>query len=100
MKPAIIRSVVVLPHPEGPSSEKNSPPAMSRSRLSTTVSLAELLRQAAEAHRRVLGRLRPSRGWLGVGWWSWAFASGDEVQGGGLAVEQARHQQRQHDQEG
>ena len=29
-KPAIIRSVVVLPQPDGPSSEKNSPVAMSR----------------------------------------------------------------------
>ena len=25
-KPAIMRSVVVLPHPEGPNMEKNSPP--------------------------------------------------------------------------
>ena len=30
-KPAIIRSVVVLPQPEGPSMEKNSPPAMAKS---------------------------------------------------------------------
>ena len=29
--PAIIRSVVVLPEPDGPSSEKNSPRPMSRS---------------------------------------------------------------------
>ncbi len=29
-KPAIIRSVVVLPHPDGPSSEKNSPGRMSQ----------------------------------------------------------------------
>ena len=43
VKPAIIRSVVVLPHPEGPSREKNSPLAMSRSRLSTTVSLPNCL---------------------------------------------------------
>ena len=30
-KPAIIRSVVVLPQPDGPSSEKNSPEAMEKS---------------------------------------------------------------------
>ncbi len=30
-KPAIIRMVVVLPHPDGPSMEKNSPSAMARS---------------------------------------------------------------------
>ena len=30
-KPAIIRNVVVFPQPDGPSSEKNSPAAMSRS---------------------------------------------------------------------
>src|SRR5450631_1391913 len=30
-KPATIRSVVVLPQPDGPSSEKNSPPAMWKS---------------------------------------------------------------------
>src|SRR5579864_66571 len=33
--PAMSRSVVVLPHPEGPSSEKNSPPETDRSMLST-----------------------------------------------------------------
>src|SRR3954454_19572782 len=33
-KPAMTRSVVVLPEPEGPSSVKNSPRAMSRSRFS------------------------------------------------------------------
>ena len=64
MKPAIIRSVVVLPHPEGPSSEKNSPAAMSRSMESTTVSRAEDLGQSAQADGRlpVSGVLR-----LGVG---------------------------------
>src|SRR5213079_443240 len=39
-KPAIIRSVVVLPHPDGPSSEKNSPDGMSRSMPSTAVKLS------------------------------------------------------------
>ena len=35
--PAIMRSVVVLPHPDGPSSEKNSPAAISSRRRSTAV---------------------------------------------------------------
>ena len=35
MKPAIIRSVVVLPQPEGPSSETNSPSSSSRSKPAT-----------------------------------------------------------------
>ena len=35
--PAIIRSVVVLPQPDGPSIEKNSPPACARSMPSTAV---------------------------------------------------------------
>src|ERR1700745_3504601 len=34
-KPAIIRSVVVLPHPDGPSRVKNSPAGMSRSMPAT-----------------------------------------------------------------
>src|SRR5271166_5410287 len=36
-KPASNRSVVVLPQPEGPSRERNSPSAMVRSRLDTAV---------------------------------------------------------------
>ncbi len=43
LKPAIIRSVVVLPQPDGPSSEKNSPLARSRSRSSTTVAPSKTL---------------------------------------------------------
>ena len=35
--PAIIRSVVVLPQPEGPSRAKNSPSPISRSMSSTAV---------------------------------------------------------------
>ena len=35
-KPAIMRSVVVLPQPDGPSIEKNSPSRMFRSMLFTT----------------------------------------------------------------
>jgi hypothetical protein len=41
--PAIMRSVVVLPHPEGPSSEKNSPGPMSRSIPSTATSSPNVL---------------------------------------------------------
>src|SRR6201998_4409627 len=37
--PATSRSVVVLPHPEGPSREKNAPLATVRSMLSTATSL-------------------------------------------------------------
>src|SRR6187549_991712 len=36
-KPAIMRSVEVLPHPDGPSIEKNSPRSMSSDRSSTAV---------------------------------------------------------------
>ncbi len=43
LKPAIIRRVVVLPQPDGPSSEKNSPLAISMSRPSTTVSAPKTL---------------------------------------------------------
>ena len=50
MKPAIIRSVVVLPQPEGPSSEKNSPLRDVEVEVVDHGLLAELLGQAAEAH--------------------------------------------------
>ncbi len=36
-KPATMRSVVVLPQPEGPRNEMNSPRSTSRSNLCTTV---------------------------------------------------------------
>src|SRR4029079_10350883 len=42
-KPAIIRRVVVFPQPEGPRSEKNSPPGMWRSMPSTAVSSSNCL---------------------------------------------------------
>src|SRR5437870_9960728 len=41
-KPAISRSVVVLPHPEGPSSEKNSPASTETSMPSTAVTSENL----------------------------------------------------------
>ena len=40
-KPAIIRRVVVLPQPDGPSIEKNSPSAMRRSTCSTALTSCE-----------------------------------------------------------
>src|SRR5258705_3146966 len=47
-KPAISRSVVVLPQPEGPSREKNEPRGMSRVRSFTaTVSLKRLVTRAS-----------------------------------------------------
>ena len=50
-KPAIIRSVVVLPQPLGPSRVKNSPSRDSRLRSSTATKLAEALGDAAAARR-------------------------------------------------
>src|ERR1700729_3686156 len=41
--PATSRSVVVLPHPDGPSSEKNSPPATCRSIASTATTSSKRL---------------------------------------------------------
>ena len=46
--PATIRSVVVLPQPDGPSRAKNEPLGTSRSRSSTAVKVAELLGQTAQ----------------------------------------------------
>ena len=55
-KPAISRSVVVLPQPDGPSIVKNSPPGISRSMPSTAthvaVALDELLEMDLAAHSR------------------------------------------------
>jgi hypothetical protein len=42
-KPAIIRRTVVLPEPDGPSIEKNSPLGISRSRFETAVTSPKLL---------------------------------------------------------
>ena len=54
-KPAIIRSTVVFPEPDGPSIEKNSPSRISRSRSSTAVTAPNRLvtdssRTAADMH--------------------------------------------------
>ena len=50
--PAIIRRVVVLPEPDGPSSVMNSPRRTSRSMPSTAGTVAEQLAQAAERECR------------------------------------------------
>ena len=64
-KPATSRSSVVLPQPDGPSSAKNSPSAMSRLDALDRAGRAELLRHRLEAHARhgttPSGRLRASR---------------------------------------
>ena len=52
-KPAIIRSVVVLPQPEGPSIEKNSPRSMAKSRLLDRDVAAEALDDVLERDDRV-----------------------------------------------
>ena len=63
-KPAIMRSVVVLPEPDGPSSEKNSPWAMSRSTPATATTSPYSFRtaRAERRARRVPGGRRPERG--------------------------------------
>src|SRR5581483_4226979 len=47
-KPAISRSVVVLPEPEGPSIVKNSPCAISRSTCAIATTSPYVLRRAAQ----------------------------------------------------
>ena len=61
-KPPIMRSVVVLPQPDGPSMAKNAPRGISSERSSTAVDLAEALRHVLEphVHRRRPKRRRPS----------------------------------------
>src|SRR5712691_8804536 len=61
-KPAIKRSVVVLPEPDGPSSVKNSPPAISRSTPSTATTSPYVLRTPT---RRTSGVATSE---LGVAW--------------------------------
>ena len=55
-KPAIIRRQVVLPEPDGPSSEKNSPRATSRLDVVDRHERAEGLRHAVQPHAYVSGR--------------------------------------------
>src|SRR5215510_8359694 len=61
-KPAIMRSVVVLPQPDGPSIEKNSPAGISRSMPSTAVNSPNFLTRlisltSPPATERLLSRL-------------------------------------------
>ena len=67
-KPAIIRSVVVLPQPDGPSSTTNSPCAIVRLTSSTTRTPPYDLQTPstetlAIAPQRVIPRLQSSRHW-------------------------------------
>ena len=57
-----MRSVVVFPHPEGPSSEKNSPRRIDRLRSSTATVDAEALGHALEADRFLAGTITAVRG--------------------------------------
>src|ERR1700761_6075057 len=59
-KPAMSRSVVVFPQPDGPRSEKNSPLAMSRSIPSTATSVNRLVRPASSTRPPATGYLLPS----------------------------------------
>src|SRR5438105_6543988 len=58
-KPAIMRSVVVLPQPDGPSIEKNSPSRISSVTSSTAVWLPKRLLTASSAIA-AMRRLRPA----------------------------------------
>src|SRR3546814_18161161 len=53
MKPATMRSVVVLPQPDGPRSETNSPSASSRSRWSTAVKAPKVLTTCLRTRRGI-----------------------------------------------
>src|ERR1043165_2875597 len=89
-KPAIIRSVVVLPHPDGPSMEKNSPPGICRLMPSTAVtSLNSLTRSTPSpsppATRHILsawsstGHLDPESGDVVDGRSSAGLTAGEEA---------------------
>src|SRR4051812_16863871 len=54
MKPAIMRSVVVLPHPEGPSSDTSSPSRSVRFRPSTAVKPPNV-RETLRSTSRLIG---------------------------------------------
>src|SRR5215217_4380176 len=52
-KPAIIRSVVVLPQPLGPRNEMNSPRSTSKLKFSTAVDWAKLLRTLVRSRKAI-----------------------------------------------
>ena len=56
--PAIMRSVVVLPQPDGPMIEKNSPRSICRSRLRTRDEVAEALLDSRDVDGGVAHRPR------------------------------------------
>ena len=73
-KPPIIRSVVVLPQPEGPRSEKNSPGSIDEVDVVDGDEVAELLAQAGELDPTAVirvGIVEPGQAgpasWRGVG---------------------------------
>ena len=89
-KPAIIRSTVVLPEPDGPSSVTNSPSATSRSRpVDGDDPACELLAHAAQRDRRGAGgrgvggtsRCRPSLGPRAENIWLHRFCVNELWQG-------------------
>src|SRR5690606_14080081 len=64
-KPAIILSVVVLPHPDGPRRAKNSPSAMSRS-ISSTASTRPAARLSTNSLVRAVSLTAGTPGWDAV----------------------------------
>src|SRR5689334_3390993 len=66
-KPAIIRSVVVLPQPDGPRNDTNSPFSAARLKFSTaTVPPANRFWMPSRT-RKLIGWSAPSAGWSSVG---------------------------------
>src|SRR5215204_2421135 len=66
-RPATMRSVVVLPHPEGPSRAKNEPCGTSRSRALTAVNAANCLVSCESRKER---DAVPADVSDGTAWWS------------------------------
>src|SRR4029079_4376284 len=63
-KPAIIRSVVVLPQPEGPRNDTNSPFSAGRVKSSTPADALHVKRfWMPWRTRKLIGRLAPWKGW-------------------------------------
>src|ERR1700674_3335647 len=61
-RPAIIRSVVVLPHPDGPSRQKNSPSCTASVRSRTATKPPKLLTRFCTTMSVIVARLRESPG--------------------------------------
>ena len=89
--PAIIRRVVVLPHPDAPSSEQNSPAGRSRSIPSTATTspkdlVSETRRRAPPVIRRLRRRVGRARAELGAGHRGQLAEVGDQAVDVGLGV--------------